>query len=313
MAVWWEVLGVQANATVDEILDAWRVSVQIIHPDRHHGAGDTVLAEAERRVRELNDARDEGIRTATATRQSEVATVDGVPLATIRRASAARATWIRSRSMRLAAVGAVLLLPILAVLAARETTTVRPPISSRSEPGLSIVDMSIAPTTTLSAPADGPTSTVGPMAIRRDHSVIGARFSGAYRSISAGGRAFYDTLEGTQFTAGSQLANGGMTQIGHVYNDGSHQLWLSERTCSECEWVVLDAVILEGFDPSSERVWRGCGDSEAYLMGTVAVGSNLDPEGVDLVREVWSASLEGRLVKEDPAGVACAEPNYDGA
>jgi hypothetical protein len=52
----WAVLGVGRSASYDEAHRAYTVRSQLLHPDRHHGAGPDVLAEAERSMRELNEA-----------------------------------------------------------------------------------------------------------------------------------------------------------------------------------------------------------------------------------------------------------------
>jgi hypothetical protein len=52
----WTVLGVDASAGFAEARRAYLVRSQLLHPDRHQGAVPEVMAEAERAMRELNDA-----------------------------------------------------------------------------------------------------------------------------------------------------------------------------------------------------------------------------------------------------------------
>ncbi len=52
----WTVLGVAPSATYAEVRRAYLVRSQLLHPDRHQGSGPDVMAEAERAMRELNDA-----------------------------------------------------------------------------------------------------------------------------------------------------------------------------------------------------------------------------------------------------------------
>ena len=52
----WQVLGVPPSATYDEARHAYRIRSQLLHPDRHQGAGQEVLKEAERAFRELEGA-----------------------------------------------------------------------------------------------------------------------------------------------------------------------------------------------------------------------------------------------------------------
>lgn len=51
-----EVLGVSPQATKAEIVAAYRTLVQIFHPDRFNDSPPNVRAEAERRMKQLNDA-----------------------------------------------------------------------------------------------------------------------------------------------------------------------------------------------------------------------------------------------------------------
>ena len=44
------VLGVEHDADFEAIKRAWRLKVQLLHPDRHEGASEEVLAEATRQV-----------------------------------------------------------------------------------------------------------------------------------------------------------------------------------------------------------------------------------------------------------------------
>jgi len=52
----WSVLGVDSSASYADARRAYLIRSQILHPDRHQDAGPGVLAEAERAMRELNDA-----------------------------------------------------------------------------------------------------------------------------------------------------------------------------------------------------------------------------------------------------------------
>jgi DnaJ-class molecular chaperone len=52
----WQTLGIDATATYEEASSAYRVRLQLRHPDRHQGASQAVLDEAARETRELNDA-----------------------------------------------------------------------------------------------------------------------------------------------------------------------------------------------------------------------------------------------------------------
>jgi hypothetical protein len=52
----WSVLGVAPGATIEEARRAYLVRLQLVHPDRHQGMPDAVMAEAERATRELNAA-----------------------------------------------------------------------------------------------------------------------------------------------------------------------------------------------------------------------------------------------------------------
>ncbi|CAN5497827.1 hypothetical protein BH20ACT2_BH20ACT2_00910 [soil metagenome] len=51
-----EILGVSSTASPAEITAAYRTLAQIFHPDRFHDAPDAVRAEADRRMRQLNEA-----------------------------------------------------------------------------------------------------------------------------------------------------------------------------------------------------------------------------------------------------------------
>jgi curved DNA-binding protein CbpA len=52
----WQMLGIDATATYEEASSAYRVRLQLRHPDRHHGASQPVLDEAARETRELTEA-----------------------------------------------------------------------------------------------------------------------------------------------------------------------------------------------------------------------------------------------------------------
>jgi DNA-directed RNA polymerase subunit RPC12/RpoP len=62
----YDVLGVAPDATASEIQHAWRVKLQLLHPDRHQGASADVVSEAARETIRVNEAwevlRDEGRR-----------------------------------------------------------------------------------------------------------------------------------------------------------------------------------------------------------------------------------------------------------
>ena len=52
----WQVLGIESTASYEEANRAYKVRLQLRHPDRHHGAHQTVLDEAARETRDLNEA-----------------------------------------------------------------------------------------------------------------------------------------------------------------------------------------------------------------------------------------------------------------
>lgn len=54
----YQALGVPSTATAAEITAAYRTMAQIFHPDRYAEAPESVRVEAERRMKELNDAYD---------------------------------------------------------------------------------------------------------------------------------------------------------------------------------------------------------------------------------------------------------------
>jgi DnaJ-class molecular chaperone len=54
----WHVLGIDAASTYEEASRAYRVRLQLRHPDRHQGSSQAVLDEAARETRELNEAWD---------------------------------------------------------------------------------------------------------------------------------------------------------------------------------------------------------------------------------------------------------------
>ena len=60
----YQALGVPRTASLPEITAAYRTMAQIFHPDRYAEAPEPVRLEAERRMKELNDAYD-FVRTAT--------------------------------------------------------------------------------------------------------------------------------------------------------------------------------------------------------------------------------------------------------
>jgi len=53
---YYDVLGVEPDADVDAIRRAWRVKVRLLHPDKHLGACDDVLAEAVKETLRVNRA-----------------------------------------------------------------------------------------------------------------------------------------------------------------------------------------------------------------------------------------------------------------
>jgi curved DNA-binding protein CbpA len=50
------VLGVERESDFEAIKRAWRLKVQLLHPDRHEGAAEEVLAEATRQIAMINTA-----------------------------------------------------------------------------------------------------------------------------------------------------------------------------------------------------------------------------------------------------------------
>src|ERR1700722_11632791 len=52
----WQVLGINAASSYEEASRAYRVPLQLRHPDRHQGSSQAVLDEAVRETRELNEA-----------------------------------------------------------------------------------------------------------------------------------------------------------------------------------------------------------------------------------------------------------------
>jgi hypothetical protein len=53
---YYDVLGVEPTADVDAIRRAWRIKVRLMHPDKHPGAPDDVLAEAAKETLRINRA-----------------------------------------------------------------------------------------------------------------------------------------------------------------------------------------------------------------------------------------------------------------
>lgn len=56
MGSFYEALGVDRSASLAVIRKAYLLQLQLVHPDRHQGAPDSVLVEAERMTRALNEA-----------------------------------------------------------------------------------------------------------------------------------------------------------------------------------------------------------------------------------------------------------------
>jgi curved DNA-binding protein CbpA len=54
----WQLLGIDSASTYEEANSAYRIRLQLRHPDRHQGSSKAVLDEAERETRELNEAWD---------------------------------------------------------------------------------------------------------------------------------------------------------------------------------------------------------------------------------------------------------------
>jgi len=54
----WQLLGIDPASTYEEANSAYRIRLQLRHPDRHQGSSQAVLDEAERETRELNEAWD---------------------------------------------------------------------------------------------------------------------------------------------------------------------------------------------------------------------------------------------------------------
>jgi len=56
VATYYELLGVEPDASVKDIRAAHRIRLQLVHPDKHQGASGAVLSEAERQTQLLNQA-----------------------------------------------------------------------------------------------------------------------------------------------------------------------------------------------------------------------------------------------------------------
>jgi hypothetical protein len=54
----WQMLGIDPASTYEEASSAYRVRLQLRHPDRHQGSSEAVLHEAARETQELNEAWD---------------------------------------------------------------------------------------------------------------------------------------------------------------------------------------------------------------------------------------------------------------
>jgi DnaJ-class molecular chaperone len=79
----WQMLGIDPASTYEEASSAYRVRLQLRHPDRHQGSSEAVLHEAERETRELNEAWDlvrAQIRLRDEPRQSPTSQSHGHPL-----------------------------------------------------------------------------------------------------------------------------------------------------------------------------------------------------------------------------------------
>jgi signal peptidase I len=75
----YEVLGVPRDATLEEVRNAHRRAVQLVHPDRHSDARDDVRDEATRRTLELNNARDAILAERGEIAPEEFAVAPGSP------------------------------------------------------------------------------------------------------------------------------------------------------------------------------------------------------------------------------------------
>jgi curved DNA-binding protein CbpA len=78
----WQTLGIDPASTYEEASSAYRVRLQLRHPDRHQGSSEAVLHEAARETRELNEAWDRvkaQIRLRDELRQSPTSRSDGHP------------------------------------------------------------------------------------------------------------------------------------------------------------------------------------------------------------------------------------------
>ncbi|MDQ6783515.1 MAG: J domain-containing protein [Actinomycetota bacterium] len=67
----YEILGVRPGASHREISEAYRVLAQIFHPDRFAGSPKKIQEEAERRMRNLNDAYGSALAGPAAVRDAE--------------------------------------------------------------------------------------------------------------------------------------------------------------------------------------------------------------------------------------------------
>ena len=54
----WQVLGIDAASTYEDASSAYRIRLQLRHPDRHQGSSQAILDQAARETRELNEAWD---------------------------------------------------------------------------------------------------------------------------------------------------------------------------------------------------------------------------------------------------------------
>ena len=91
--VWWEVLGVPEEASLEEAKAAYRTRVKQYHPDRVAGLGQEFSELAERKTRQLNDAIEEAKRDCGSNRTPEHVEVPAAPPPTQARAVPLKTLW----------------------------------------------------------------------------------------------------------------------------------------------------------------------------------------------------------------------------